>query len=324
MAHQRKTVWGPPPMVDPLDPRIKRWDNGLILHEEFISTKDEADAISAIVADTRWAGIGKRQTLHFGPHFDYTTNTASETDSTPLPSYLTDLIPHLPLFDGDAPAADPPESEPSAFVPDQFTVQYYPPGCGIPPHVDTHSAFREALYCLSLGSQVPMVFRKCGRKEAMTMRKPKRCFSEVSSVSNSDLNDTKPFIKPVNSEGAAKLNGEKPIAHHFDQVQRAETVSPETEDSEEKEEQWDLILPPRSLLIMTGPSRYGYTHRIRGRKMDTLMDGTEVERKGRYSITMRTVVRDGTPCICGFPGVCDTRVREELFENSFSDQTGNY
>jgi len=86
------------------------------------------------------------------------------------------------------------------------------------------------------------------------------------------------------------------------------------ETKKEKEEEqlpWELWLPSRSLLIMTGPSRYGYTHGIKGRKTD-LLDGKPVQRQGRYSITMRSVrPREEIGCDCAYPGMCDARVREE-------------
>lgn len=251
----------PLPYVDPAYPNIQRWENGLILHNEFITEEEEEAMIAAILNDDRWTGIGKRVTLHFGPHFDYTTFATSETQTTPLPTYLTDLLPRLPVQD---------------HLPDQFTVQYYPPGTGIPPHVDTHSAFREALYSLSIGSAVPMSFKRCGATEARRMRKPKRSLLG-------------------NPETGSKENPREPKSA----VEEANV------------EAWDLFLPRRSLLIMTGPSRYGFTHKISSRKFDQ-RDGRVVAREGRYSITMRNVKRgDDVGCDCEFPEVCDARIRQE-------------
>ena len=47
-----------------------------------------------------------------------------------------------------------------AFTPDQLTVNRYNPGEGIPPHVDTHSAFTHIIASLSLGSTTVMTFRR--------------------------------------------------------------------------------------------------------------------------------------------------------------------
>ena len=211
-------------------------------------------------ADPRTGGK-KRLSQHFGYHFDYTTFGASETHFTTVPDYIQEFLPRLPV---------------QSYLPDQFTIQYYPPGSGIPPHVDTHSMFGEALYSLSFGSPVPMVFRMSGPNDARKMRQPKR--SLMTSASETPP-PTEPEPKPL------------------EDIQEAPS--------------WELLLPARSLLLMEGPSRYGYTHGIKGRKTD-IIDGETVQRVGRYSITMRSIRRgDEIGCACGFPGVCDARIREE-------------
>ncbi|XP_074938382.1 tRNA (carboxymethyluridine(34)-5-O)-methyltransferase ALKBH8 isoform X4 [Phalacrocorax aristotelis] len=43
--------------------------------------------------------------------------------------------------------------------PDQLTVNQYEPGQGIPPHIDTHSAFEDEIISLSLGAQIVMDFK---------------------------------------------------------------------------------------------------------------------------------------------------------------------
>jgi alkylated DNA repair protein alkB family protein 8 len=245
----------------------------LVLYNDFITEEEEAAIITAITTDSHWAGHGKRLTLHFGPHFDYTTFGVSETAATPPPPFLTDLLPRL--------ANQTP-------LPDQFTVQYYPPGAGIPPHVDTHSAFHEALYSLSLGSAVSMCFKKCGEEEARRMRKPKRSLLGTSSSASKE----NPCLTRSSLDPSYKSSTE-------DQSGCADV------------EEWELTLPPRSLLLMMGPSRYGFTHKIRGRKFDR-RDGQMIARQERYSITMRTVKNgEEVGCTCDFPGVCDAKIREE-------------
>ena len=66
----------------------------------------------------------------------------------------------------------------------------------------------------------------------------------------------------------------------------------------------DLWLKPRSLMIMSGISRYLYKHRIPHRKTDIDSDGNIVKRGVRTSITIRKVTLDGT-CDCDYPIVCD-------------------
>ncbi|KAK1756795.1 hypothetical protein QBC47DRAFT_377652 [Echria macrotheca] len=266
----------PEPTIDPSTPNIHQWPAlGLTLFTEFITPAEETTMITAFDSSssqqTPHTNNKKRTRIsqHFGYHFDYTTFGASSSHFTPLPEYISSILPRLPI---------PIEHE---RIPDQFTVQYYPPGAGIPPHVDTHSMFGEALYSLSFGGDVPMVFRVAGRNEARKMRLPKRSLA--------DAQDTV-------AGGGNACGGEK-----------------KGEESEEEEHPaWELMLPRRSLLVMTGPARYGYTHGIKARKTD-VVGGKAVLRQGRYSITMRTVRRgDEIRCDCGYPGVCDARIREEM------------
>lgn len=62
-----------------------------------------------------------------------------------------------------------------------------------------------------------------------------------------------------------------------------------------------VLLPPRSLVVMTGASRYEWTHAIQPRLFD-VVDGARVDRKRRLSITFRKV--QTTPCACVFPVQC--------------------
>lgn len=65
-----------------------------------------------------------------------------------------------------------------------------------------------------------------------------------------------------------------------------------------------VLCQPRSLLVLTGASRYEWTHAIPPRAFDVL-DGERVARERRVSITFRKV--QSTPCTCAFPVQCDSR-----------------
>ncbi|KAG4035631.1 hypothetical protein MFRU_001g04000 [Monilinia fructicola] len=256
--------------------RAQHWDNGLALFPDFITPQEEADIIGAILRDARWGarGAARRQTLHYGAHFDYTTFGASDAH-TPVPGFLEELVGRLPLRPraGDGTL-------------DQFTVQYYPPGTGIPPHVDTHSVFGEYLWSLSLGSAVPMVFKRCGENEARKMRMPKR---SLLGGSREEVNRT---------QGTAKAG-------------------------DDGGERWEVWLEERSLLLMRGEARFGFTHMIRGRKFDERR-GEKVKREGRWSITMRSVRRGAdVKCECRFPGVCDARIKEEMEREKEKERENN-
>jgi alkylated DNA repair dioxygenase AlkB len=55
------------------------------------------------------------------------------------------------------------------------------------------------------------------------------------------------------------------------------------------QEKHDLYLEPRSLIILSGPARYEWTHAIPSRKSD-VVDGFKIERERRVSLTFRTVI----------------------------------
>ncbi|KAL7417011.1 hypothetical protein BDY24DRAFT_376240 [Mrakia frigida] len=67
-------------------------------------------------------GLEKRLSIHYGRHFDYTTNATKEI-VRPLPDYVSRILASLPYSDPNHPT-------------DQMTGQLYPAGSGIPPHVN--------------------------------------------------------------------------------------------------------------------------------------------------------------------------------------------
>ncbi|XP_022086771.1 alkylated DNA repair protein alkB homolog 8-like isoform X2 [Acanthaster planci] len=128
---------------------------GLILLEDFISAETEA----ALTGDKLWEEgdqseeavrmtLKHRKVRHFGYEFNYATNNVDKDSPLPdpIPPLYTDIIDRIM-------ATGLVENKP-----DQITINEYQPGQGIPPHVDTHSAFQEAIISLSLGSQVLMEF----------------------------------------------------------------------------------------------------------------------------------------------------------------------
>ena len=52
---------------------------------------------------------------------------------------------------------------------DQVTVNEYPPGVGLSPHIDTHSAFTGAIASLSLAGHVAIVFRRGQEQRALAL-----------------------------------------------------------------------------------------------------------------------------------------------------------
>ncbi|XP_058832798.1 alkylated DNA repair protein alkB homolog 8 [Topomyia yanbarensis] len=203
---------------------------GLILLPDFIDEKLELELIQIIDSNDEKeleGNLKHRRVKHFGYEFLYGSNNVDK--SKPLEQSIPLVCNQL----WDKLQKSHPEL--GWHVPDQLTVNRYEPGQGIPPHVDTHSAFQDPIISLSLGADISMDFR-----------------------------DTK--------------------GNHL-------TVD----------------LPPRSLLIMSGESRYGWTHGITPRKMDVVQmnNSLTVRKRGlRTSFTFRKL-RD-EPCQCQFHSLCDS------------------
>jgi len=92
-----------------------------------------------------WLDHIKRRVQHYGYEFDYATrHIDAKKPLGGLPGWADDLIEEL-IGSGHL-----------STLPDQITVNEYPPGVGIAPHVDTHSAFEEDLVSLTLGGATVM------------------------------------------------------------------------------------------------------------------------------------------------------------------------
>ncbi|KAL7904980.1 hypothetical protein GGI35DRAFT_461561 [Trichoderma velutinum] len=116
---------------------------GLFWQNDFISPEHEKQLVQIFLNELEWPQkASSRQSLHYGYTFDYKTfGVDPDIPYKEFPDWLNLLIPTT-------------ESRP----PDQVCLQYYPPGTGIPPHVDAHRAY-DQLYALSIGSPILMQFR---------------------------------------------------------------------------------------------------------------------------------------------------------------------
>jgi alkylated DNA repair dioxygenase AlkB len=76
-------------------------------------------------------------------------------------------------------------------------------------------------------------------------------------------------------------------------------------------ERVDLWIPSRSLMIMSGISRYLYKHRIVSRMTDLDPNGQVIKRKSRTSITIRKINKDSI-CKCNYSIVCDYHTPNSL------------
>ncbi|XP_045068740.1 alkylated DNA repair protein alkB homolog 8 [Coregonus clupeaformis] len=128
---------------------------GLVLVEEFVSPEEEAlllDAIDWTSHDedvTVQKALKHRRVKHYGYEFRYDNNNVDK--DKPLPGGLPQVC--VPVLERCV------RDRHTDIMPDQLTVNQYQSGQGIPPHVDTHSAFEDLILSLSLGAKTVMDFR---------------------------------------------------------------------------------------------------------------------------------------------------------------------
>lgn len=135
---------------------------GIWMQRDFITPAHEAELVEIFRSKLEWPTGNGRLSLHYGYTFSYKTfGIDEETPFKPFPDWLVPLIPKT-------------ESR----QPDQVCLQYYPPGTGIPPHVDTHSTY-DQLYALSLGAPVMMQFRDGVSGERVDVELPPRSMMEM-------------------------------------------------------------------------------------------------------------------------------------------------
>lgn len=125
---------------------------GLYLWHDFINAREEEELLAA-VDDRPWRTLAKRRVQHYGYEFLYETrNVNTRQQMGELPSFVSPIrarISSICNLDG---AIDTEL--------DQLTVNEYPIGVGLSPHIDTHSAFEGPIFSLSLAGPCIMEFRR--------------------------------------------------------------------------------------------------------------------------------------------------------------------
>ncbi|GAV73055.1 2OG-FeII_Oxy_2 domain-containing protein [Cephalotus follicularis] len=122
---------------------------GLYLLHDFVSAKEEQARIDV----GSWKSLSKRRVQHYGYEFCYDTrNVDTKQHLGELPSFVSPIIERISLF----PILD----NSASLCLDQLTVNEYPSGVGLSPHIDTHSAFEGLIFSLSLAGPCIMEFRK--------------------------------------------------------------------------------------------------------------------------------------------------------------------
>ncbi|XP_042271239.1 alkylated DNA repair protein alkB homolog 8 [Thunnus maccoyii] len=128
---------------------------GLVLVEDFVSPEEEALLLAAVDWShtdddvTAQKALKHRRVKHYGFEFRYDNNNVDKDKPLPagLPEECQSVLQRC-VKNGHM-----------EIMPDQLTVNQYESGQGIPPHVDTHSAFEDTILSLSLGAKTVMEFR---------------------------------------------------------------------------------------------------------------------------------------------------------------------
>lgn len=125
---------------------------GIFLLHDFVTAKEEEDLLMEVDARP-WNNLAKRRVQHYGYQFCYQTrNVNTKHQLGELPSFVSHVVDRISMFPNSENAAD-------ASL-DQLTVNEYPPGVGLSPHIDTHSAFEGLIFSLSLAGPCIMEFRR--------------------------------------------------------------------------------------------------------------------------------------------------------------------
>lgn len=130
---------------------------GIYLVHDFITAQQEKELLEAV--DSRpWKSLSKRRVQHYGYEFLYQIRNVDPRQFLgELPDFVYPILEKIKSF--------PCPNNIHSRLMDQLTVNEYPSGVGLSPHIDTHSAFDELIFSLSLSSSCIMEFRKYNDKE---------------------------------------------------------------------------------------------------------------------------------------------------------------
>lgn len=175
---------------------------GLALYPDFISAEEEA-ALLEEIDPLPWVTMARRRVQHYGHPFDYAGRTVDRKGTAAeLPPHAAALLPRLTALPDVGPL-------------DQLTVNEYPAGVGIGPHVETHSAFGDAIAALSLAGSGAMIFRRDGDQRAIFL--PPRSLLIMSGEARLAWAHYVPHRKadPVVGQEAPVPRGQRRVSYTF-------------------------------------------------------------------------------------------------------------
>ncbi|KAI3933733.1 hypothetical protein MKW92_044134 [Papaver armeniacum] len=190
---------------------------GLYLVHDFVTAKEEEELLAAV--DGRpWEGLAKRRVQHYGYEFKYETrNVNTNQNLGELPPFMSTVLQKISSFPYLGAGDD---------ILDQLTVNEYPPGVGLSPHIDTHSAFEGLIFSLSLAGPCIMEFRRypqgSWRPPSGSRVEDKEVYDNCSTFLRRSL-----FLPPRSMlllSGEARYAWHHYIPHHKVDIVKGETV----------------------------------------------------------------------------------------------------
>ncbi|KAJ3012027.1 UNVERIFIED_CONTAM: hypothetical protein HDU68_001410 [Siphonaria sp. JEL0065] len=130
---------------------------GLHIIPDFISPEEACQLVQGMDVHP-WINLSERQVQHHGFTFDYNNNHIDfSKDPGPLPTWCHFLISRMDETIKKLASEYPNEFSYRGF--NQLTINKYPAGSGISPHVDTHTRFDSPITSVSLLTPVQMEWR---------------------------------------------------------------------------------------------------------------------------------------------------------------------
>eukprot|EP00758_Cryptobia_borreli_P005772 Tbor_TRINITY_DN4986_c0_g1::TRINITY_DN4986_c0_g1_i1::g.9688::m.9688/K10770/ALKBH8; alkylated DNA repair protein alkB homolog 8 len=279
--------------------RITRDMNGEDLDSNDGSLGTKRDRVPELAT---WEIMARRDCWHFNRRFYYESNSVGAQDEEVCPEnpeFFNWLMERMRC--GSSSDGSSLWPVPSDYLCDQLTINRYRYDTdstdgevkegyrravsGIAHHVDSHKAFGEVIFSLSLLSHTVMEFQRT-EWNSDTLA----CFDR-SSETNSSGHRRSVSSVPQQRMAVQGMGCEIRV--------RSENV----------------FLPPRSLLIMTGEARYKWTHSISEKTQDFIADDRDAMiRRTRISLTCRKAEsssgqgieeRRHTKSKCLYPDMCD-------------------
>eukprot|EP01126_Amoeba_proteus_P004725 TRINITY_DN1156_c0_g1_i3.p1 TRINITY_DN1156_c0_g1~~TRINITY_DN1156_c0_g1_i3.p1 ORF type:complete len:598 (-),score=128.73 TRINITY_DN1156_c0_g1_i3:570-2258(-) len=302
--------------------------SGLHLLEDFISETEEAELVQEIEAeDSGWEILNRRRVKHWGYVFDYTTKHIKKDSQTSLPQFYFPVTTLRPPSSASLPRSPSLPSLSSHLLP--------PPPLLFPL---LHLFLLPLIYYVGLGDF----------QNILSIVGPIFPFQRLPALFllllllPSSLSSSQSRMKLIHAKVIDKIMRTGILSFRPDQItvnvyepgagipQHVETHSAFEDGvvslSMLARTVMDLkhpdgavvhvVLPSRSLLVLTGEARYLWSHGINGRKTDVI-DEKIFPRDKRISITFRKVRKQ--ECSCIFLAQCDSW----LFRHTGESKRGN-